>query len=473
MSMPWDQAYITNWSMTERSPCYVFKPKDTAGIILALGAARSKGLSTIAHGAGHSYGDAALNTDGVIVDLTDMRRILSWDPEQGVMQVEPGVTLRDMVRVALADGWWPAVTPSSADATIGGCVAMNVNGKNAWKCGSFGEHILSLTLLLASGQVCSLSPASDPQLFHAIVGSAGLLGIVTSITLQLQRIASSKVDILFRSAASFEEILTIFQEEQSADFLEAWIDGFASGHGLGRGIVTSTRHSLARAIDPLGTNAKGMQTFSPEPEYQLRPALARIFGEIARPAARSAVRAANGAVYWSSALWKSKEIRQASLFDSTYYTPAVYAGFRALLPHGTETLQAFVPRDRAVDLFKEIILRSQEDGFIPLWCVIKQHRRDQFLLSYQVDGFSLEVNYQIKPNTVQRLHRMLRELMALVIASGGRFYLAKDSLLTDTLYCQSVGGAAVETFLRLKRLYDPEMLFQSNLFRRLFLEALL
>ena len=69
----------------------------------ALTTARARGLSVIPHGMGHSYTDAALNTNGVIIDVTGMRRILSWDPEQGIMQVEPGVTLRDMVRVALAD----------------------------------------------------------------------------------------------------------------------------------------------------------------------------------------------------------------------------------------------------------------------------------------------------------------------------------------------------------------------------------
>src|SRR5690242_7077032 len=134
--------------------------------------------------------------------------------------------------------------------------------------------------------------------------------------------------------------------------------------------------------------------------------------------------------------------------------------------------QAFVPHSQAEVLFKEILRRSQENKFIPLWCIIKQHRQDPFLLSYQVDGFSLEVNYQIAPQTVQRLHKMLRELMDLVIVAGGRFYLAKDSLLTNALYRQSVGDAAVEAFLHLKQLYDPEMLFQSNLFRRVFLASL-
>ena len=116
--------------------------------------------------------------------------------------------------------------------------------------------------------------------------------------------------------------------------------------------------------------------------------------------------------------------------------------------------------------------RSQEKEFMPLWCIIKQHREDPFLLSYQVDGFSLEVNYYIVPQTVQKLYMMLRELMDIVIEAGGRFYLAKDSLLTNSLYRRSVGDAAVEEFLLLKKRYDPEMLFQSNLFRRLFQASL-
>src|SRR5437763_1550119 len=293
MALPGDQDYVLNWSMTERSPCYVFEVRDIAEIMQALTTARTWGLSVIPHGAGHSYTDAALNTNGVIIDVTGMRRILSWDPERGIMQVEPGVTLRDMVRVALEDRWWPAVTPSTAEATIGGCVAMNVNGKNAWKCGSFGEHLLSLTVLLASGQMLTLSPKSDPQLFQAFVGSSGLLGIITSITLQLQRIPSGSVDVLVLSAASIGEILTIFQEEQSADFLEAWVDGFAGGHHLGRGIVTCAKYSD-------GCDGNSIQSQVHRLSNQLEDRFARCIGQIYRPAVKSGVRIANSMSYWWS-----------------------------------------------------------------------------------------------------------------------------------------------------------------------------
>ena len=472
MAPPWDQSNVGNWSMTELSPCSVFKAQDIAGIRNALTAAREEGLSVIPHGAGHSYTDAALNTNGVIIDVTDMRRILSWDPERGIMQVEPGVTLRDVVRVALPHRWWPPVTPSTADATIGGCVAMNVNGKNAWKCGSFGEHLLSLTVLLANGQTLTLSPESNPQLFQAFVGSAGLLGMITSITLQLQHVTSGNVDILVRPAASFGAVLTIFQEEQSADFLEAWVDGFAGGRSLGRGIVTCTRYSGVCDKEFSAINRETTQPQASRVADQFKVGLARCAGTMGRPVVKSGTHIANSVAYeWSK--WRGRQImRQRSLFDSTYYSPAMFTGYRTLLPRGSETFQAFVPYGYAEVLFKEIMHRSQENNFMPLWCVIKQHRRDPFLLSYQVDGFSLEVNYQIVPRTAPRLHKMLRELMDLVIAAGGKFYLAKDSLLTDALYRRSVGEAAVEAFLHLKRVYDPDMLFQSNLFRRIFQASL-
>jgi FAD/FMN-containing dehydrogenase len=447
--------------MMERSSCVVFRPRDSAEILQAFSVAQGHGLSVIPHGAGHSYTDAAFNTDGAVIDVTEMRRILAWDPQQGIMQVEPGVTLRDVIRVALTDGWWPPVTPSTTEVTIGGCVAMNVTGKNAWKCGSFGEHVLSLHVLLATGQALVLSPESTPELFHAFVGSAGLLGIITSITLQLQRITSGSVDIAMRPARGLSEMFAIFQQEQSADHLEGLVDGFAGDVHIGQGIVTCTTYSDT----PNRTSLQFPVSRIPD---HLATSLARYAGAMCRPAVTSGMRMANSVMYRWSARWDRGKLRRKSLFQSAFFPPAAFAGYRAILPHGIESLHAFVPRAHAEALFKEILRCSRERGFAPLWCVIKQHRPDPFLLSYQVDGFSLETYYQVVPQTVLTLQEMLRELMDRVIAVGGRFYLAKDGLLTPDRYRTSVGDATVDAFLQLKRHYDPEMLLQSNLFHRVF-----
>jgi decaprenylphospho-beta-D-ribofuranose 2-oxidase len=70
------------------------------------------------------------------------------------------------------------------------------------------------------------------------------------------------------------------------------------------------------------------------------------------------------------------------------------------------------------------------------------------------------------------LKQVLEHMIGMVIEAGGKFYLAKDHFLTQAQYRQSVGEEAFDTFLELKQRYDPEMLLQSDLFRRIFQPAL-
>ena len=455
-----EQAVLTNWSKSACSPCLIYKASNVTEIARALAAARTQRLSVISRGAGHSYTGAALNTSGVVIDVTPMRRILSWDAGKGIMRVEPGVTLQDVLQTASKDGWWPFVSPSTPQVTIGGCTAMNVNGKNAWKLGPFGAHVLSLDVLLASGEICTLEPARDPQLFHAFVGSMGLLGILTSITVQLQRISSGYVTVRSRPAASFAEIIGLFAEEEpGSDFMEAWFDGFAREGKLGRGILTcATLSDSAKA---------GTAPFStPGRLDRLEASLTSLAASFGWPALLPGVHMANRIIYGWGRL--NHSTRQVPLFPYTYWPPAAFAGYHAMLPHGAETFQAFVPGQYAKEVFERVLRYSQQKGCMPVWCVIKQHRHDPFLLSYQVDGFSLELNYPRIHQGTQKLKQVLQDMIALVIEAGGRFYLAKDHFLTHAQYRRSVGDEAVDAFLNLKQRYDPEMLLQSDLFRRVF-----
>jgi decaprenylphospho-beta-D-ribofuranose 2-oxidase len=460
MTFPGIKAELSNWSKSARSPCFVCKVSDAAGIAGALAAAQAQHLSVMPHGAGHSYTDAALNTAGVVMDLTPMRQILSWDPARGILRAEPGVTLREMLQVTWKDGWWLAVSPSTMEVTLGGCAAMNVNGKNAWKNGPFGAVILSLDVLFATGEVRTLLPERDTQLFYAFVGSMGLLGIITSITVQLQRISSGYVSVRRRNASSLDDLLSRFAEEElGSDFMEAWLDGFASGNHLGRGHLTcaSLIQSSDAAPPPFPT---------PGLLDRLKTPLVSIAASLGRSVLLPGVRMANRVHYGREG--QSTVGQSLGLFPYTYWPPAAFTGYHALLPQGVETFQAFVPRPHAREIFKQVLRYSQQQGCLPVWCVIKQHRCDPFLLSYQVDGFSLELNYPRTDPAAQTLYPVLQHMIAAVIEAGGRFYLAKDHFLTHAQYRQSIGDEVVDAFLHLKQRCDPETLLQSDLFRRVF-----
>jgi FAD/FMN-containing dehydrogenase len=339
---------------------------------------------------------------------------------------------------------------------------MNVNGRNAWKSGPFGATILSLDVLLATGEVRTLAPKREPQLFHAVVGSIGLLGIITSITVQLQRLGSGSVIVRRRSAAGMDEIFDLFaEEEKDSDFMEAWLDGFAGGEQLGRGQVTCATLSPAGPVDGCS-----FATFASP--GRLEESVVSLAARLARPALIPEVRIANRINTWLSGGSHGKNGQLRGLVPFTYWPGAFFSGYPALLPQGIESFQAFVPEQAAPLIFKEVLRYSQKQDCIPLWCVIKKHRNDPFLLSYQVDGFSLELNYARAGQTAQHLQQVLEHMIATVIDAGGRFYLAKDHFLTAAQYRQSVGEQVVETFLKLKQQFDPETRLQSDLFRRLF-----
>jgi len=183
------------------------------------------------------------------------------------------------------------------------------------------------------------------------------------------------------------------------------------------------------------------------------------------------VRMANSARYWWNRLYGNRTAQQRALIPYTFYPPAAFAGYHALLPDGIESFQAFVPGHLAREIFADVLRYSQQHGCMPIWCIIKQHRPDPFLLSYQLDGFSLELNYRRTHQDAGALERVLRQMIELVIGAGGRFYLAKDHFMTQTEYRRSLGDTAVNTFLDVKRRYDPEALFQSDLFHRVLGEA--
>jgi decaprenylphospho-beta-D-ribofuranose 2-oxidase len=455
---------LTNWSKTGRSACLRLTVADVPTIREALDLARRQSLSIIAHGAGHCYTDAAWNSGGAVLDLTSMRRILSWDPVQGIIEAEPGVTLQQMLELVWMDGWWPYATPSTPQVTLGGCAAMNINGKNARTCGTFGEHLLSIEVLLSGGDLVTLAPERDPELFYAVVGGLGLLGIITRVTMQLQRVPSGQVLVKKQSATSLAEVIEICAEQQpKSDFIEAWLDGFALGPRLGRGEVTSAVFGEA---DPKIARPR------PKPGLvdRLAAATVRRTGRLFRPVFVPSVPMANQARYWwgRRAKGRLQTLGQRSLLAYTYYSPAAFAGYHQVLPQGFETFQAFVPAGDAHETFLELLRYSQKQGCLPIWCIIKAHRHDPFLLSYQVDGFSLELYYPRDSRIWPNLEKVLCRMIEIALSAGGRFYLAKDHFMTAAQYRLSLGDSTIEAFLRLKRRLDPEGLWQSDLYRRLF-----
>src|SRR5438477_7187939 len=175
------------------TPGLVVLPGSTEEVAAVARLAREAGLPIVPRGAGTGLSGGALPVPGcVVVGLSRMKRILEVDLENGWIRVEPGVANLDVSRAVGPSGYYYAPDPSSQSVcTIGGNVAENSGGAHCLKYGFTTNHVLGARLVLADGSVVDLggpvldSPGYD--LLGVLVGSEGMVGIVTEVVLRVLR----------------------------------------------------------------------------------------------------------------------------------------------------------------------------------------------------------------------------------------------------------------------------------------------
>ena len=198
--------------MCIRDRSYVYRPSTVEALCDVLALAKRSGRTVGLRGGGNSYGDAAMNSENILIDMCRLNRILEWTPATGRIRVEPGVTLAQLWQYVIEDGWWPPIATGTSATTMGGSAAMNVHGKNAFKVGPIGDHIIEFDLMLVSGEVITCSREENGDVFHAAIGGFGMLGIFISLTLQMKRIYSGLLDV---ETAAEADLVTVLSNPRS------------------------------------------------------------------------------------------------------------------------------------------------------------------------------------------------------------------------------------------------------------------
>src|SRR5262249_25669916 len=145
-------------------------------------------------GKGRSYGDSCLNRGGVLLDTLALDRFINFDPQNGRLRCESGVTLEAITRVALPAGWFLPVSPAAQFVPVGGAVAKDVHGKNHHRAGSFGCHVAALEVLRSDGERVLCSPDQNSDLFRATIGGLGLTGLILWVEIQLKAVPGPWID---------------------------------------------------------------------------------------------------------------------------------------------------------------------------------------------------------------------------------------------------------------------------------------
>lgn len=458
---------VESWGMNFRVEVPVLRPKNIVEIREIFDYASRTNTRLAFRGGGCSYGDASLISNGILIDMSSYNKIIHWDSENGIIKAESGVTIKQLWEFCIERGYWPPVVSGTMFPTLGGALSMNIHGKNNFVMGPIGDHVLEFTFMTTRGEILTCSREKNQDVFYSAISGLGVLGCFLEITLKLKKIYSGKLLVTPKSVSNLEEMYNYFEENfTSSDYLVGWIDSFAKGKSLGRGIIHKANY-LKEGDDPNYQTTILLQN-------QHLPS--RFFGIIPKSwmwifmypfCNKPGMKLVNAVKYFTGKFAKKSYLQghaeYAFLLDYVPNWKFIYK------PGALIQYQAFIPKEYVLQAFKEIIELGHKRGHISFLSVFKKHKPDNFLLTHALDGYSLAMDYPVTRSNKDSLWRFARELDEIVLKYKGRFYFAKDSTLKKEIVERAFPQENLEKFRKLKKKLDPKNILQTDLYRRIFL----
>jgi decaprenylphospho-beta-D-ribofuranose 2-oxidase len=421
----------------------------------------------IARGAGRSYGDAAQNAGGTVLDMSGLDAVVSLDPQRRLLRAQGGATISALLARLAPHRLTLPVLPGTGHVTLAGAIASDIHGKNHHRDGSIALHVRSLLLATAGLGEVEVTPDSDPELFAATLGGMGLTGVIVEATIALEPLPSPFVALDVDRTRSLQETLDLLAGEERHRFSVAWMDLLADGAAMGRAVV-------GRA-DPLpgageggggdagaatGTAARRPRAGVPYPDALLRPPAWKVPAGWRRGVLHPAAVRAFNAAYWRAG---PRRVRGRPTPLVPYFFPLdSVAGWNRL--YGTGGLLQY----------QYVIPAARQQALLDTFALLRRRRLPIYLavfkrfgpaaagpLSFPLEGFTLALDV---PAAAPGVGPALDELDALVAAGGGRVYLTKDARLKPealaAMYPQ------LTRFAALRDRVDPERVLRSDLARR-------
>lgn len=400
---------LTSWGRIENHPHIVISlpdKKTTKNLI----ATNQPG---IAFGMGRSYGDVCLNPGKVLWNTSRLNQIIDFDKNNGRLFCEAGVLLRDIQRFAIPLGWMLSVSPGTQFVSVGGAIANDVHGKNHHKMGTFGDHLLSITLIRTSGEIIECGPQLRTNWFASTVGGFGLTGVIVEAEIQLRRINGSWFNT---ETVPFENLKEFFyladSSEQEWESTVSWID-CDSARGK-RGIFLRGNSS----------------------ESSKRPSQQSWKITVPKNLPFSLVNHLSAAVfnsaYFNAKKWKAG--RSTVHYEQFLYPLDNLVNWNRMYgPLGFFQYQCVIPKKDGQDGIQAIldeIARARCGAFLS---VLKTfgNRISEGMMSFPQHGVTLAVDF---PNRGEQTLKLFDKLDSIVQEASGRIYIAKDARMPRKLF---------------------------------------
>ncbi|HVS12221.1 MAG TPA: FAD-binding oxidoreductase [Planctomycetota bacterium] len=419
--------------------------------------ARRRGRSISIAGGRHAMGGQQFGEGAVHLDTRPLRRILSFDLERGIVEVEAGIQWPELIEGCLRaqpaeKRWGIAQKQTGADRlSLGGALAANVHGRGLALPPLIGE-IESVTLLDARGELRSCSREADGELFGLAIGGYGLFGAVYSLRLKLA------------PRRKLERVVEVRGSEGLAGAFEQRIrEGCLYGDfqfetdETSRTFLTRGVFSCYRPVDPSTPIPPAQRELSKEDWLELLY-LAHADKARAFEAYASHYLATHGQLYWS-------DLQHLGYYPDDYHA---LLDRRLGSARATEMISELYVHRPALAGFLQAAaesLRELRAGVIYGTVRLIERDRDSFLAWAREPWACVVLNLHVEhsPEGIERARRAFRSLIDLARERGGSYYLTYHRWATREQV--EACHPRMAEFLRKKLAHDPEERFQSEWWR--------
>lgn len=396
--------------------------------------------SLIPYGNGRSYGDSALNER--IVKTRPYNYFLEFDEPNGILHVQSGVLLSEILNFCIPKGWFLRITPGTKLITIGGAIASDVHGKNHHIDGCFSECIVEFRMMLPSGEVITCSKLKNYEIFKATCGGMGLTGVILDAKIRLVRIESQYVDQVTIKTKNLKQTFKAFEKYRSSTYSVAWIDCLARGEGVGRSLLMLGEFGNDGDLDYRAN--RGFKVFFNFPSFALHPLFVKIFN------------------FFYYQRIRQRVSKQKVTIDSFFYPLDAIRDWNKIYgKEGFIQYQLIFPKSNSYNGLREVlntISLSKKGSFL---AVLKLHGpENENYLSFPMEGYSLALDFRMD----KTLENLLAELDNIVLKYNGRIYLAKDSRVEKEIFEQNYPN--IEKFRELRGKLKMNKTFNSAQSRR-------
>ncbi|CAI6148797.1 MAG: Decaprenylphosphoryl-beta-D-ribose oxidase [uncultured Sulfurimonas sp.] len=354
----------------------------------------------IAYGNGRSYGDSALND--TVVYTKPYNYFLDFDVTEGLLHIQAGVLLSEILEGVVKHGWFLKVTPGTQLITVGGAIASDIHGKNHHVEGCFSECVEEFTLMLANGTLQTVKKGEE--LFLATCGGMGLTGIILTAKIRLKKINSQYINQTTIKTKNLKETFAAFEEYSSLPYSVAWIDCLAKDENIGKCLLM-----VGEFADD------GDLRYKPKAKLNIP------FNFPSFALNTLSVKAFNWLYYKKSPAGVS---HQRVHFNSFFYPlDSIRNWNRIYGKNGFTQYQFILPKESSFDGLQRILDKISKSGKGSFLAVLKLYgKENENYLSFPIEGYSLALDFKIEDG----LFELLDELDEIVVECKGRIYLTKD-----------------------------------------------